>query len=171
MRDLMRSWRYGWAILPLVFCPATVGAQEDGTAQALERLGAIVRRDDTKPNRPVVAVIFGLRPLPPDTTSEAAKDALLAGGYPIPSPETVKVTDADLKDLGKLEQLEVLDLCGGEITNKTLEYVKDLKNLQVLDLRKTRVDNEGMRLIKRFKGLKKLCLTDCPVTDAGLKHL
>jgi hypothetical protein len=70
MRGFMSNRRYSWALLSLAVCPGTAGAQEDGTAQALERLGAIVQRNGTKPAKPVVAVIFGVRPPLPNTASE-----------------------------------------------------------------------------------------------------
>jgi hypothetical protein len=133
MRDFRSSGRYSRAMLALVVCAGTAGAQEDRAVEAFERLGAIIRRDEIRPNRPVVAVIFGLRPAIPDTASETLKDALLTG-FPIPTPTTVKVRDEDLADLSKLEHLQVLDLCSSEITNQALHYIKDLKNLQVLDL-------------------------------------
>src|SRR5262245_13587210 len=114
MRSFMRNRRYTWALPALAICASAASAQEERVVQAFERLGAIVRRDDTKPDKPVVAVIFGLRPTIPDTASETFTDYLLQGLPLFPSPKAVKVNDDDLSDLGKLEHLQVLDLCSAE---------------------------------------------------------
>jgi hypothetical protein len=185
----MRSQPFIGGALVLAVCAGRGGAAEKRVAQAFERLGAVVKRDDTKPNKPVIGLIFGLRDPIPETTPQFDKDGLFVdlwlkvtkvrgaprkdGGKPLDpsSPTAVKVTDADLKDVSRLEQLQKLDLSYGEITDEALQYIKALKHLQTLDLRSTKVTGGGLVMLKELKSLKELYLTGCQVTDDGLVHL
>jgi Leucine-rich repeat (LRR) protein len=177
-----------WVTLVLAATTGRASAQEEERiAQAFERLGAIVKRDDTKPNKPVIGLRFGLRNPIPDTTPEIIKDYILdiVGVFlrkdgpqkdvakpPDPNiPAVIKVTDADLNEVSKLEYLETLDLSFGEITNQALEHIKGLKKLQTLDLRNTQVNDAGLAMLEELPSLKHLYLTNCPVTDDGLVHL
>jgi hypothetical protein len=183
----MRRQPYVWSALVLAVCAGRASAQEEeAVVQAFERMGAIVKRDDTNPKKPVIALVFGLRPPIPDTTSEWVKDIVVGttglyekyyvrgivrvrpsakdapsgsgtkatdgprndGAKPLdPSfPTAIKVIDADLQELSKLVNLQVLDLSYGEITNKALERLKTPKNLQTLDLRNTQVSDAGLAM-------------------------
>jgi hypothetical protein len=186
----MRSQLHLWGSLVLAGCATTASADETSVAQAFERLGAIVHRDDSKPNRPVIALRFGLRNPIPETIPEVDMDDLRLyvfsfhvtrvtngnqknGDRPLPpfAPTAVKVTDADLKDLNQLVNLQELDLSYGEITNQALEYIKDLKHLQILDLRQTPINDAGLAMLENLTSLRKLYLTHCKLLDKGLVHL
>jgi Leucine-rich repeat (LRR) protein len=184
----MRNQPCIWVTLVLAVCTCTASAQEEERiAQAFERLGAVVKRDDTKPNKPVIGLRFGLRNPIPDTTPEIIKDYILdivgvflrkdgsqkdAAKPPDPTIlKVIKVTDADLNEVSKLENLETLDLSFGVITNLALEHIKGLKKLQTLDLRNTQVDDAGLAMVEELPSLKHLYLTNCPITDEGLVHL
>jgi hypothetical protein len=86
-------------MLTLVLCVGRAGAQEERVVQAFERLGAVVKRDDTKPNRPVIALRFGLRSPIPDTTSELDKDVIL--NHLLSNVDVIKVTGAPRKEWGQ----------------------------------------------------------------------
>jgi Leucine-rich repeat (LRR) protein len=186
----MRNQPCIWVTLVLAVCTCTASAQEEERiAQAFERLGAIVKRDDTKPNKPVIGLRFGLRNPIPDTTPEIVKDNLLgnvgalskvaaygflqdaAKPFDPNIPAVIKVTDADLNEISKLENLETLDLSFGEITNQALEHIMGLKKLQILDLRNTQINDAGLAMLEELTSLKHLYLTGCPITDDGLVHL
>ena len=83
------------------------------------------------------------------------------------------VTDAGLKELVKLQKLQVLNLslCKN-VTDNGLKELAELKGLQVLDLRLTAVTDVGLKELARSKELQVLYLTKCEgVTDVGLKKL
>jgi hypothetical protein len=184
-------------MLALVLCAGRASADEESVVQDFQRRGVVVKRDETKPNRPVIALRFGLRNPIPDTIPELDRDLLLIQlhprhlGTPIverrngtnadqknggksldPSaPVAIQVADEDLKDVSKLADLQVLDLSYSEITNAGLQHLRGLKHLHTLDLRNTRIDDAGLQVLQHLKNLKRLYLTNCPVTDKGLVHL
>jgi Leucine-rich repeat (LRR) protein len=195
----MRNQPCIWVTWVLAVCTGRAGAQEEERiAQAFEGLGAVVKRDDTKPNKPVIGLRFGLRNPIPDTTPEIIKDEILyhlgtsppkdglqVGPWPPKDglqkdaakpldpnkPMVIKVTDQDLSNVSKLENLETLDLSFGEITNQALAHIKELKKLQTLDLRNTQISDAGLAMLEELPSLKHLYLTNCPITDDGLVHL
>jgi hypothetical protein len=44
----------------IIWAVTARGADEERAVQTFERLGATVRRDETRPGKPVVAVLFGI---------------------------------------------------------------------------------------------------------------
>jgi Leucine-rich repeat (LRR) protein len=184
-------------MLALLLCAGRACADEESVVKAFERLGAVVKRDDAKPGKPVIALRFGLRNPIPDTTADLDRDVLFVQlqsqdlGTPNVErikgadadrknegktfdpfcPTAIKVTDGDLKEVSQLAHLQVLDLSYSEITNEGLPHLGALKQLHTLDLRNTRIDDAGLQILKEFKNLKRLYLTNCPVTDKGLVHL
>jgi len=94
--------------------PAGPAPRRSAWCRRFERLGAVVKRDASKPKRPVIALRFGLRNPIPETIQEVDKDDLRLfvvsyevtrvtnesrkdGDKPLPpfAPTAVKVTDAD----------------------------------------------------------------------------
>jgi hypothetical protein len=83
-----------------------------------------------------------------------------------------QVTDAGLKELKDLKQLNFLDLSGTQVTDAGLKELKDLKQLHFLDLRGTKVTDTGLKELKGLTQLRVLRLGGFGlVTDAGLKEL
>ncbi|MBY0231361.1 MAG: hypothetical protein K2W96_18920 [Gemmataceae bacterium] len=82
-----------------------------------------------------------------------------------------KATDEDLKLIGKLPHLEILDLTGTQVTSAGLAHLGKLKKLRVLSLMRTKVDDAGLAHVKRHADLWLLFLGKTAVTDAGLVHL
>ena len=84
-------------------CAAPADDAEDRAIAAVEKLGGSCRRDDKKPNKPVVAVYL----------------------------QEPKVTDADLKELAPLltafKELTALDLAQTQVAEKGLKEVGALK--------------------------------------------
>ena len=91
----MRSQPYLWGAVLLVVCAGRASADEESVAQAFERMGAVVKRDDTKPNRPVIALRFGLLNPIPETMPEVDKDDLRLF---VDSHEVYGVTNAERKE-------------------------------------------------------------------------
>ena len=117
---------------------------EDAAVKAVEKLGGSVARDDTDPNRPVVAVSF----------------------------VAVPVTDRELKCLAPLKRLKTLDLavCLG-VTDAGLKELATLKRLQELNLSYTGATDAGLKRLEKLKGLLRLNLRGDRVTADGVAAL
>jgi serine/threonine protein kinase/Leucine-rich repeat (LRR) protein len=81
------------------------------------------------------------------------------------------VTDAGLKELAGLKQLQWLNLVGTLVTDAGLKELAGLKQLQWLSLVRSRVTDAGLKELAGLKQLRGLNLVDTEVTDAGLKQL
>jgi hypothetical protein len=111
------------------------------------------------------------------TLSAKTTDADLKGGLPalpfrfaLHLPNT-KVTDAGLKELKGLNNLNVLVLNNTQVTDAGLKELKGLNNLEILSLDGTKVTDAGLKELKGLKNLTRLYLKETKVTDAGLKEL
>lgn len=83
----------------------------------------------------------------------------------------IRVTDAGLKELAGLKNLQSLDLVGTRVTDAGLKELAGLKSLQTLYLNNTEVTDVGLKELAGLKSLRELYLHNTPVTDAGLKEL
>ena len=81
------------------------------------------------------------------------------------------VTDADLKELAALKQLQLLDLRGTQVTDTGLKELAALKQLQMLSLCETQVTDTGLKELAALKQLQDLSLLGTKVTDAGVAEL
>ncbi|MBI3822955.1 MAG: hypothetical protein HY289_09805 [Planctomycetes bacterium] len=82
-----------------------------------------------------------------------------------------KVTDAGLKELAPLKNLERLQLNGQPVSNAGLKELPALKMLADLDLTGTKITNDGLKDLARCESLTALGFNGTGVTDAGLKEL
>src|SRR5262249_39814863 len=89
---------------------------EDRAVKAIEELGGKVTRDEKADGEPVISVDL----------------------------RGTKVTDAGLKVLKDLRNLQTLELAGTEVTDAGLKDLKDLKNLHELYLSGTKVTDTGL---------------------------
>jgi hypothetical protein len=83
----------------------------------------------------------------------------------------VEVTDAGLEHLKGLTKLKHLQLAGLKATDSTAEYLKGLSNLQELELDRLQMTDAAMEQLKGLTNLQYLWIYDIPITDAGLEHL
>ena len=81
------------------------------------------------------------------------------------------VTDAGLKELAGLKSLQKLTLHDTKVTDAGLKELAGLKNLQTLDLSRTKVTGVRLKELAGLKNLQTLYVYDAPVTDTGLKEL
>ena len=86
-------------------------------------------------------------------------------------PFSGKITDAGLKELAGLQELQTLDLTGAQVTDAGLKELVPLKGLQTLNLSFTQTTDASLKDLAEHKGLRELGLAGTPVTDAGLKNL
>ena len=71
---------------------------------------------------------------------------------------SIKITDAGLKDVTKLQKLEWLDLEDNKITDAGLKEVAKLQNLKLLDLTETQTTKAGIA------GRLRKALPNCEIT-------
>jgi hypothetical protein len=109
----------------------------------IERLGGKVTVDEKSGDKPVIGV----------------------------SLRHVEVTDAGLKCLKELPQLQLLDLDHTQVSDAGLECLKELTQLQLLDLEHTQVTDAGLANLKGLTKLQSLNLEFTRVTGAGMQGL
>src|SRR5262245_33440384 len=98
----MTCRRFALAVaLALLASPLAAGETEDQAVKAIEKLGGKITFDEKAPGKPVVAVNL----------------------------YKAKVTDADLKHLAVLKQLQRLDLNGTQVTDAGLKDLAALTQL------------------------------------------
>jgi Leucine-rich repeat (LRR) protein len=82
-----------------------------------------------------------------------------------------QVTDAWLKHLNGLPNLQSLRLDNTQVTDAGLEHLKGLTSLQSLNLDNTQVTDAGLEHLKGLINLRSLVPNRRKLTDAGLEHL
>jgi Leucine-rich repeat (LRR) protein len=80
-------------------------------------------------------------------------------------------SDSDLVHVGRLGQLEALDLSFSSVNDSGLVHLEGLDNLVVLHLRSTRISDKGLAHLAGLNGIELLGLANTSVTGAGLRHL
>ena len=82
------------------------------------------------------------------------------------------VTDTDLRKLGQLPNLTVLDLSLTRITDQGMQELKNLPGVEDLNLRYAEyVTDEGLAAIKGWKKLKRLNIHGTKISDTSLEHI
>jgi hypothetical protein len=129
----------------LLLIVGPVRADEASAVAALQKFGAKIKVDESKPDKPVIEVDLAF----------------------------CKVTDAGLSELKQFKQLTKLSLQGNNnnITDEKLKHLKELKKLTELNLIDASITDAGLRELKDLEQLVTLHLLFTPVTDAGLKEL
>ena len=140
---------------------------EGKAVQAIGKLGGLVTRDEKAQGKPVVWVRLDFTQV---TDADLKELAALKQLQRLELMGT-RVTDAGLKDLAPLTQLQALYLRGTEVTGAGLKDLAPLKQLQRLDISLTRVTGAGLKDLAPLKQLQWLDLDGNSVTDAGLKEL
>ena len=84
--------------------------------------------------------------------------------------ERAGITDACMKDIAGLKRLKELDLWRNQITDRGLAELKGMR-LEFLGLRTTKVTDRGIDAIKDMTTLKLLDVMDTKVTNAALPKL
>jgi Leucine-rich repeat (LRR) protein len=82
-----------------------------------------------------------------------------------------QVTDAGLKELTGMNNLQSLDLSNTGVTDAGLKQLSGFKNLNSLNLMGTVVTDAGLKDLAGFKNLTSLNLYATRVTNVGLKEL
>ena len=81
------------------------------------------------------------------------------------------IRDGGLEHIGNLAQLQRLSLDNTEITDAGLQHLKGLTQLEWLSLARTRVTDSGLEQLSGLGRLETLYLSNTHVTDEGVKRL
>ena len=84
---------------------------------------------------------------------------------------STQLTDAGLKEIGKLQNLTRLSLEHTAVSDAGLEHLKGLKNLQYLNLFDTKVSDKGMQALTGLKNLHTVYVYQTQVTAQGVMAL
>ena len=104
------------------------------------------------------------KPISGLTNADLAKVTCLDLSY-------TKITDAGLKEVVKLQQLEWLSLWKTQITDAGLKDVAKLQELEILFLTDTQITDAGLKDVAKLQKLEWLELPTTQITDAGLKEV
>ena len=99
------------------------------------------------------------------TKADLAKVTLLS------LDDGTKITDADLKELAKLQQLIILNLGDTKITDVGLKEVAKLPQLTRLWLDATQITDVGLKELAKLQKLERLDLVATKATKAGVAEL
>jgi len=175
-------------LLPLVVCLcASCQTPEQRAVNMVLAHDGEITRDETLPDRPIVAVKFGVasidRESVPSWLGHCPPYQLLCdlgsrGLFFFLSPfveagqKFAEVSwDCEFADIRGLTALRRLDLRHLHVTNGNLRAIRELKNLEYLNLAGTYITDASLKELKEFKGLLELDLNSNGLTDAGLKEL
>jgi Leucine-rich repeat (LRR) protein len=131
------------ALAPWMAVSIRADEAEDNAVAAIEKLNGRITRGQKAKGKPIVGVD-------------------LSG---------TKLTDAGLKHLAGLKQLQWLLLSFNKVTDAGLKHLAGLKQLQWLDLSHTKVTDGGLKHLAGLKQLQWLDLTNTQVTDQGKRKL
>lgn len=164
--------QFGVAGLILVLFATTSVAQEplneQQAAAKIELFRAVVERDDSLPDRPVVSI--NLRGI------ERFNNKYLHVLKSFPNLASLdlsstRITNPGLKELRGLSKLTSLSLASTHTRDTGLRELVDSKDLRTLDLHETPVSDAGVRTIVSFVNLETLRLSQTRITDAGLAEI
>lgn len=142
MSRLMRCGFMSWAIL-CSFVAVRADDAEDQAVEVVKKLRGSVTRDEKLPGKNVIRVYLS----------------------------RTQVTDAEVKELAALKNLNTLHLGDTRVTDAGVKELGALKNLTELNLNRTKVTDAGVKELAGLQSLTLLYLDDTQVTDAGLKEL
>jgi mono/diheme cytochrome c family protein len=81
---------------------------------------------------------------------------------------STKITDASMKEIGKLKNLHKLHLEHTSVGDNGLQNLKDLKYLEYINLVGTKVTDTGLKSLAELPSLKSVYIWQSAVTNAGV---
>ncbi|AFM03660.1 hypothetical protein Fleli_1223 [Bernardetia litoralis DSM 6794] len=83
-----------------------------------------------------------------------------------------KIEKNEIQKIRQLEKLKHLNLSSSDLIDEQLEIIGKIENIQVLDLDLTEITNQGISFLKYLQNLKELRLKDNPqLSDNCIEHL
>jgi hypothetical protein len=148
----------------------SIGVQTDdpkfGSCRALGD-NAVLQRDDV--------VVFISCAFPSDSMTAAIKcfptlKFLRLSTYGA-TDERTRITDQQLREIGKLPLVEELSLHGMSIAEHGVRHLAGLRSLRVLNLSRTKISGAGFEKFSSLQHLEELDLHATDVTDEGVRYL
>ncbi|HEY2827452.1 MAG TPA: hypothetical protein VGJ04_07605, partial [Pirellulales bacterium] len=91
------------------------------------------------------------------------------------SQQVRPLCDSDLLSINGLSHLKCLRICAepdtGQITDAGVRHLAGLKNLEILDLNNQPITDESIAVLSRLKTIEFLDLSGTNLTNAGLAKL
>jgi len=97
-----------------------------------------------------------------ETLTDAGEKAVILTGW--------KYQAKDYKFLKDRDDIVVLKMANGDVTDDTLKYLSNLKTLKKLDLNNTQVTDTGLVVLKSLPALESLDLAHTKITDSGFRE-
>jgi Leucine Rich Repeat (LRR) protein len=85
--------------------------------------------------------------------------------------DKTKITDDDLRLIGKLRQVHTLSLNFTDVSDAGLAHVRDCRKVRYLGLAETKVTSAGVAHVTRMKEIEDLILQHARVDDRGVECL
>ncbi|MEK6249609.1 MAG: hypothetical protein N2C12_15610, partial [Planctomycetales bacterium] len=151
--------------------PALLNSDWSATAaiEALQSIGGKLVQDEKDPKRPVKEIDLAF------LQSRLTDDQLAAvAGFTDTrhlSLERTVVSDAGMKHLRLLKNLESLNLNLTRVTGKGLANIEGVSKLRLLELSGPRITDHSLKHLPRLPSLEELRLRNTSVTDRGLKSI
>jgi len=140
---------------------------ESKAIEKIELLGGKVKSADNLPGRPVVEIDFQ------NPARFNDKYVHLLKSFPNLSKlnfSGLTITDAVVKEIGVLENLQELSLMHTSVTDAGLQELRNT-HLSTFRLSSRTITDEGLKGIKGLRFLRTLSLDSPMVTDAGMKEI
>jgi Leucine-rich repeat (LRR) protein len=155
-------------VVVLLSLPAFTWADEASAMAALKKFNATFIHEGNNPKKPVRSLYLPSAKL---TDADLKPVAELTQVQVLKLDGATKITDDGLKELVGLKKLQDLGLSSTQVTDAGLKQLAELKELQKLSLNSTKVTDAGLKQLKSIANLQQLGLNFTEVTDAGLKDL
>src|SRR5262245_65519810 len=147
-------------VIALTLGACSAGAQANGpeaerkALAALRELEAVVKVDEARPGKPVVAVHF-----PPNFGKVTDDHLAHLKAFPhlrsVAIPNKPFVTDAGLANLAELDQLEEVVLNGTSVTAEAvLRFLKGRTRMRLLSLMKVLLRDDALAALKHLTELR-----------------
>ena len=135
--------RWSLAVVAVLILSGVGRTDEAAAVKMIEKFRGKIERDNKQPGKPIIGVDL----------------------------KATMATDAILKELKNLKDLQKLSLRGTKITNAGLKDLKELPQLTTLDVGFTKISDAGLKELKELKELNTLFLFNTKVTAAGVGEL
>ena len=154
------------------FAAVSLGVADDRDAiRALEDAGAIIQRDETQKNKPLIGVVYNLRQVT-DDGNRALKELEELPAIEFVGSGDSELTAATLRALQGKRSLKRLAISYAKISDPNARLLGSLKSLETLEFRvQVEMSLTAVNEIFFLTNLRELTIADRLVDDAVLEDL
>jgi hypothetical protein len=161
-----RSWSAAGIIVVALAGLGRAGEAE--AIKALDQKGATFLHVDNNPQKPVRSIYLPGKKV---TDADLKHLKVFSQLRILKLDAATNITDAGLKELVSLKQLQELGLGSTQVTDAGLKHLAALKNLKVLNLNFTRVSDTGIQQLTLLPQLESVAVSFTGVTPKGATKL